>query len=134
MRYPSLGEVLALHAQLMTRSGGPGGLVRLPGLEAAIALPRQTFGGADLYPTLAEKAAVLGFALIQNHPFADGNKRVGHAAMETFLVLNGYELAAPVDEAESAILHVAASRWSEADLLAWVERRIIRRSSPPAAR
>jgi death-on-curing protein len=134
MRYLSLGEVLVLHAQLIARSGGPSGLVRLPGLEAAIALPRQTFGGADLYPTVAEKATVLGFALIQNHPFADGNKRVGHAALETFLMLNGYELLAPVEEAEGAILNVAAGRWAQADLLAWVERRIARRTPPPPAR
>ncbi len=56
MRYLTLGEVLELHARLMALSGGQGSLARLPGLEAALALPRQTFGGADLYPTLAEKA------------------------------------------------------------------------------
>jgi death-on-curing protein len=55
------------------------------------------FGGQELYPSLGEKAA-LGFSLVCNHPFVDGNKRVGHAAMETFLVLNGWELAADVDE------------------------------------
>ena len=60
MRYLTLSEVLALHARLMTASGGTASLARLPGLEAALALPRQTFGGADLYPTLAEKATALG--------------------------------------------------------------------------
>ena len=132
MRYLSLGEVLSLHAQLLSQTGGRAGLVRLPGLEAAVALPRQTFGGADLYPTLAEKATALGFALIQNHPFADGNKRAGHAAVETFLLLNGYELAAPVEDAEEAILNVAAGRWTHADLLVWVERRMVRRPEAPS--
>ena len=56
-----------------------------PALESAIAQPKATFGGIDLYPTLVEKVAALGFALVQNHPFVDANKRVGHAAMETFL-------------------------------------------------
>jgi len=50
-------------------------------LESALAQPRQTFSGIDLYPTLVEKAAALGFSLIKNHPFVDGNKRVGHAAL-----------------------------------------------------
>jgi death-on-curing protein len=101
-------------------------------LEAAVALPRQTFGGADLYPTLAEKATALSFALIQNHPFADGNKRVGHAAMAVFLRLNGYGLVATVDEAEAAILGVAAGRWSQADLLVCVERHLHPLPTPPA--
>ena len=63
-----------------------------------------TFDGAELYPTFDEKAAVLGFSLIQGHPFIDGNKRVGHAAMEVFLVLNGFELRASVDEQEAIVL------------------------------
>ena len=63
-------------------------------LESALAQPRMSFGGEELYPTLIEKASALGFMLIMNHPFLDGNKRVGHAAMETFLVLNGHEIDA----------------------------------------
>jgi hypothetical protein len=55
----------------------------------------MTFGGEDLYPSLVDKAATLGFSLIRNHPFVDGNKRIGHAVMEAFLVLNGYEIQAP---------------------------------------
>ena len=51
-----------------------------------------SFGGEELYPGLASKAAALGHSFIQNHPFVDGNKRVGHAAMEVFLLLNGHEI------------------------------------------
>ena len=131
MRYLTLGEVLWLHERLVASSGGSAGLRRLPGLEAALALPRQTFGGADLYPGLVDKAAVLGFALIQNHPFVDGNKRVGHADMEAFLRLNGHEFTASSAEAEAAILGVAAGRWTQDDLLAWVGRHV-RRVAPPA--
>lgn len=58
----------------------------------------MTFNEEELYPTLAEKAAVLGFSLIQNHPFVAGNKRMGHAAMEIFLILNGFEIEASVEE------------------------------------
>lgn len=128
MRYLTLGEVLELHGRLMARSGGQATLTRLPGLEAAIALPRQSFDGADLYPSLAEKAGILGFALIQNHPFTDGNKRIGHAAMETFLWLNGCELSASVDEGEQAILATAAGSWTKDDLIAWVQAHLVPRA------
>lgn len=128
MRYLTLGEVLELHGRLMTLSGGQATLARLPGLESALALPRQTVGGADLYPSLADKAGILGFALIQNHPFTDGNKRLGHAAMETFLWLNGFELSAAVEEGEQAILATASGSWTKDDLIGWVQAHLIRRA------
>jgi len=68
----------------------------------------MTLAGSDLYPTLAEKAAALCFSLVGNHPFVDGNKRVGHATMETFLVLNGTEIDASVGEQERVMLDLAA--------------------------
>ena len=87
----------------------------------------MTFGGEDLYPRFAEKAAALGFSLVCNHPFMDGNKRVGHAAMETFLVLNGQELAAPVDEQEQVILRLAGGELKREELVAWVESHLRQR-------
>ena len=87
----------------------------------------MTFGGEDLYPTVVDKAAVLGFCLIQNHPFVDGNKRVGHAAMETFLVLNGLEIDAPVDEQEAVILRVASGEMSRDDFSEWVGGHVVPR-------
>jgi death-on-curing protein len=101
-------DVLMLHAKLIAASGGSTGLRDRNGLESAVAQPRMGFGGQDLYPTLAEKAAALGFSLIANHAFVDGNKRIGHKAMETFLVLNGFQLDAHVDEQEAIVLRVAA--------------------------
>jgi death-on-curing protein len=130
VRYLTLREVLHLHARIMAAAAGREGLAAMSYLEAAVALPRQTFGGADLYPELADKAAILGFALIQGHPFTDGNKRVGHAAMEAFLMLNGFQLTASVDEAERAILSVANGTWTQEDLLTWVRRHIERLSEP----
>jgi death on curing protein len=65
----------------------------------------------------------LGFALIQNHPFIDGNKRIGHAAMESFLVMNGFELTSEVDESESVILNVAAGVMPREEFFAWVKAR-----------
>ncbi len=85
MRWLQLAEVLELHRRLLAQSGGSPGLRDLGLLEASLALPRQSFAGADLYPGLIAKAAALGFSLIQNHPFVDGNKRIGHAALEITL-------------------------------------------------
>jgi death-on-curing protein len=109
VRYLTLNELLEVHRQIMAQSGEAEGLMHLPALESALAQPQMTFGGEDLYPTLVDKAAALGYALTKNHPFLDGNKRTGHAAMEVFLVLNGYEIRAAVDEHEHIILQVAAS-------------------------
>ena len=84
MRYLSLGEVLELHRLIIQQSGGAVGVRNLAALESAIAQPRMTFDGHDLYPSLEAKAAAICFFIVQNHPFLDGNKRCGHAAMETF--------------------------------------------------
>jgi death-on-curing protein len=73
VRFLTFAEAIDLHRRLIEQSGGAPGL-RDPGaLEAALAQPRMTFGGDDLYPTVVEKAAALGFSLIMNHPFVDGN-------------------------------------------------------------
>jgi death-on-curing protein len=82
MRFLTLSEVLELHRQVMEQSGGLLGIRDLGALESALAQPRMTFGGVDLYPTLIEKASALAFSIINNHPFVDGNKRVGHAALD----------------------------------------------------
>jgi death on curing protein len=120
MRYLTLNEVLAVHDQVMRQSGGAIGVLSLPALESALAQPRMTFGGEDLYPTLVEKAAALGYSLIANHPFVDGNKRTGHAAMEVFLMLNGCEIQASVDEQERVILQVAAGEMKREGFTEWL--------------
>ena len=108
---------------LVERWGGAAGLRDLAGLESAVAQPRATFGGRDLYATAEEKAAALAYSLVQNHPFVDGNKRVGHAAMATFLLLNGRALRADVDDAERAILGIASGTLGRAEFVAWVQAR-----------
>ena len=125
IRTLSVNEVLELHSRVMQASGGSLGLLDLGGLESAVAQPRMAFGGEELYPTLPEKAAALGFSLIQNHPFVDGNKRTGHAAMETFLVLNGHEIKAAVDEQQTVLLRVAASQMKREAFLEWLREHII---------
>ena len=124
MRYLSLTEVIELHRRVVDQSGGASGLRDIGGLESAIAQPRMTFGGEDLYPTLIEKAGALCFSLVQNHPFVDGNKRLGHAAMEVFLILNRYEIQASVDEQEKLILGVASGQVSRESLVEWLTTHV----------
>ena len=96
------------------------GVRDLGALESALAQPRATFGGQDLYPDVVSKAAALCFSLVLNHPFLDGNKRVGHASMETFLLLNGHELSADILEQEQIILDLAAGKLSREQFVNWV--------------
>ena len=86
----------------------------------------QSFGGVDLYPDIPSKAAALGFFLVSNHPFVDGNKRVGHAAIAVTLRLNGYLLVASVDEQEKIILRVASGELTRAEFEEWVQTRALR--------
>jgi len=130
MRYLSLQEVISLHSLLIAQSGGSSGVRDRGALESAVAQPEASFGGQDLYPNLASKAAALGHSLIQNHPFVDGNKRVGHAAMEVFLLLNGNELDASVDEQEKIIIEVASGNVSRIELSGWISKHIVLRNVP----
>jgi death-on-curing protein len=131
IRYLTLEEVLELHRLSLEQSGGLGGIRNLGGVDSALAQPQMTFSGQELYPGLAEKAAALGFSLVCNHPFLDGNKRVGHAAMETFLVLNGWELAAGVDEQEQVILRLAAGSLKREEFTDWVRSHLQQRPASP---
>jgi death-on-curing protein len=125
IRYLSFAEVIDLHGRIISETGGSAGLRDLGALESALAQPRQSFGGEDLYPTLVSKAAALGFSLVMNHPFVDGNKRIGHAAMEAFLMLNGLEIRADVDDAEAEILALAAGERRREEFLTWVEAHVV---------
>jgi death-on-curing protein len=127
MRYLKLNEVLELYRRVIEESGGSLSIQNMNALESALAQPRMTFAGEDLYPTAVEKAAALAYSLIQNHAFLDGNKRLGHAAMETFLVLNGFEIDASQDEQERVILQLAAGRVSREEFVAWLRTHIVER-------
>jgi death-on-curing protein len=128
MRYLTLPETLELHRRVIERTGGSRG-VRDPGaLESALAQPRMTFGGEELYPTLVEKASALGFSLIKNHPFIDGNKRIGHAAAEVFLLMNGFEIVARMEEQEQIVMRLAASEVGREEFTEWLRANIVKRA------
>jgi death-on-curing protein len=124
MRYLGLSEVVELHRRLLEQTGGAAGIRDLGALESALAQPKMALAGRDLYPTLADKAAALCFSLVGNHPFVDGNKRVGHAATETFLVLNGAEIDAHLDEQERVMLDLAAGRIDRGQLADWLRQHL----------
>lgn len=130
MRYLSRQEVISLHSLLISQSGGSSGLRDRGALESAVAQPEASFGGEELYPDLASKAAALGHSLIQNHPFVDGNKRIGHGAMEVFLLLNGHEIDASVDDQEKIIIEVASGKVSRIELSEWISKHMVVRNNP----
>lgn len=125
MRYLTLKEALELHRRIIEQSGGSSGVRDFGLLESAVAQPLMSFDGKDLYPTLVAKAAALCFSIVSNHPFIDGNKRVGHAAMETFIRLNRFEITAPVAEQETLMLSLAAGNLTREELIEWLRSHIV---------
>ena len=120
MRKLSTRQVLLLHEQLLDATGGSAGVRDEGLLESALEAPFQTFGGEELYPSVQQKAARLGYGLIKNHPFVDGNKRIGAHAMLVFLCLNGVELEYTQKELEDVILGVAAGELTAEQLFRWL--------------
>jgi death on curing protein len=124
MIYLSTAEVIQLHDWVIQQSGGASGVRDVNLVDSAVHQPQATFAGQDLHPTLAEKAAALAFFLAKNHGFVDGNKRIAHAAMETFLVWNGFEIKAGVDEQEAIFLQLASGALSHPNFTDWVRAHI----------
>lgn len=116
----SKDQVIALHAELISETGGVSGVLDNGLLESALNAPFQGYGGVELYPSIQQKAARLGYGLVNNHAFADGNKRIGAHVMLVFLMLNGIELEYTQAELVEIILDVAAGRASHQDLLLWL--------------
>ena len=120
MRRLTWEQIIAMHGELIAEYGGSDGL-RDEGLfESALAAPDQTFDGQEMLPTVQQKAVRLGYGLIMNHPFVDGNKRIGAHAMITTLAMNGIELEHTQKELYEVILEVASSNITFGGLLEWV--------------
>lgn len=116
----SKSQTLLIHDQLITETGGSSGLLDEGLLDSALNAPFQTFGEEDVYPSLQQKAARLCFGLVKNHPFVDGNKRIGAHAMLVFLALNGVELQHSQTELSDVILRLAAGEIEAQELLRWI--------------
>ena len=121
----SADQLVALHGELMKAFGGRKGVRDRGALEAAAARPGMTFDGEDLYPDLAAKAGALMHSLVVKHAFVDGNKRVGAAAAELVVGVNGYRLRAADSELEKVAFSVARGGELSAEALAiWFRQRL----------
>ena len=116
-------QVIAVQAYLIHETGGTAGIRDKAGLEAAVAAPLQSFDGVDLFPTILEKIARLGYGLAANHAFVDGNKRIGAMVTQLLLRWNGYPLSLRENELADMFIAIAAGKADEKDLLHWLERK-----------
>ena len=106
----TLAETVEIHAYQIEHFGGSDGMRSQEMLESAIGIPSSTFGGTYLHPTIPDMAAAYLFHLVENHPFVDGNKRVGTMSALVFLELNGYDFDATDDELTGVVLQVASGK------------------------
>ena len=113
-------QILRLHSQLISETGGTDGLRDEGMLESALTAPFQVFDETEVYPSIQQKAARLGFGLVKNHAFIDGNKRIGAHVMLVFLALNHIELDYTQRELSVTILKVADGSYTFDDLLKWI--------------
>lgn len=122
-------DILAIHSRIIERTGGMDGLRDRAGLEAAIAAPLQTFGETDLFPTVPEKIARLGYGLAANHAFLDGNKRIGAMMTQLLLQWDGFHLNLNAGELADLFIAIADGKAGEADLLKWIQQHIAEEES-----
>jgi death-on-curing protein len=122
MRFLSLSEVLEIHSDQIARYGGMPGVRDLGLLQSALAMPSATFGGQFLHEDVYAMAAAYLFHLVQNHPFCDGNKRVGAVAALVFLLLNGRDFRAPEDDLAKMVLQVACGKADKAAVTRFVRK------------
>lgn len=111
-----------LHGDTMSHEGGLLGIRDHGLLDAAVAMPRQQFGGEYLHPDVQAMAAAYLYHLAQNHPFYDGNKRVAVMAAYVFLDVNGWDLDVPPSELESVTRQVASGETKKDDLIKWMKQ------------
>ena len=113
-------KTLFLHDMMTKETGGEPSLRDSGLLESALESAFATFGGVELYPTVEEKAARLGYSLVSNHAFVDGNKRIGMFAMMIFLEVNGKGIRPRVEEVVRVGLALAAGEMKYEELLRWI--------------
>lgn len=119
-----LEEVLAIHELQISVFGGSLGLRDQGLLEAALSRPLQTFDGSELYPSLEEKAAALLESIVVNHPFFDGNKRLGYVLMRLVLMEAGKDIKASQEEKFEMVIGVAKGELKAADIAIWLRERM----------
>jgi len=119
-RFLSLPEVLSIHQDQIARYGGAPGIRDIDLLKSALGMPPATYGGEFLHTDIYEMAAGYLFHLAKNHPFVDGNKRVGAVAALVFLALNGFDFHAPEDAFAEIVLAVAQGEMNKAQVAVFI--------------
>ena len=122
MKRLSIPQIVMMHSALLKETGGLDGIRDENLLDSAVNAPFQTFGGEYVYKTLEAKVARLGYSLVKNHPFVDGNKRIGMLAMLVFLEINGIELTCSDQDIIETGLKLAAGEMDDKQLLEWILR------------
>lgn len=122
MKRLSIPQIVMMHSALIKETGGLDGIRDENLLDSAVNAPFQTFGGEYVYKTLEAKAVRLGYSLVKNHPFVDGNKRIGMLAMLVFLEINGIELTCSEQDIIETGLKLAAGEMDDKQLLEWILR------------
>jgi death-on-curing protein len=118
----SLAEVLEIHQDQVTRYGGASGVRDIELLKSALGMPSTTYGGQFLHTDIYEMAAAYLFHLVRNHPFVDGNKRVGAVTALIFLYLNGFDFNASEDDLAEMVLAVARGDIDKAEVAVFIQR------------
>lgn len=121
-KFLSLTEVLEIHQDQLARYGGEAGIRDIELLKSALGMPAATYGGEFLHSDIYEMAAGYLFHLVKNHPFMDGNKRVGAVAALVFLSLNGYDFDAPEEDFAEMVLAVARGEFDKAEVAVFIRR------------
>lgn len=127
MRVLELLEIIAIHDRVIEETGGVIGIRDLGLIQAAVAKPLTALFGAEMYPTIHEKAAVFLEALANYHGFVDGNKRSAFVCAARVLYLNGYDIDAGQDEVVSFMRDVATKKRDLPRIAEWLKRRSVRR-------
>jgi len=114
-------KVLLLHELIAKETGGDAGVRDFGLLDSALESAFQTYGGEELFKTKEQKAAKLGFSLISNHAFVDGNKRIGMYVMLSFLEMNGIHISPSDDDIVTIGMDVASGKAKYEDVLNWIK-------------